>query len=677
MQFLYPTFLFALAALAIPIIIHLFFFRRFKKVYFTNVRFLKEVKEETSARRKLRNLLVLLMRCLALAFLVFAFAQPFIPKDVAVKRGEKAVSIFVDNSFSMSALSEDVPLIEKAKQRARDIINAYSVEDRFQVLTNDFEGRHQRLASKEDALNLVDEIEISPSVRALSKVLTRQGQALHSSRTAVNEVAYLISDFQKNITDLDAFSDTTMEVNLVPLQAVQEKNISIDSAWFDAPVQMVNQTNTLIVKVKNLSDEAVDNIRLTINYEGQVKPVGSLAIPPNSAVLDTVNLSILHTGWHEGELAVTDYPVQFDDKYYFSFHVLEEINVLVINELAPNNFMDAAFSGIDYFKVTNQLSRNLDYSKFPTYQLIVTNGLVSLSSGLAFELKQYVENGGNLLVFPAANANIGSYKSFLESIPANELLNFEQQERIVSDINTDEFVFKDVFENTGANLKLPVSKGNFKLTNFGTRVEERLLTYRDGNTFIGKYNAGQGHFYLCAAPLNEEMNNLVRSGEIFIPMLYKMAISSGKARKIANIIGKDEVVEADNFVQGGESVYKLKGKKKEFIPEQRIVGAKVFLGIHNQIKEAGYYELFLTEKETLANFAFNYDRKESALEYFSEKDLNDNWGAKMSVIGANAKAAFENLIEERSRGIVLWRWCLILALAFLAGEALLLRFWKV
>jgi len=148
MQFLFPTFLFALGAIAIPIIIHLFYFRRFKKVYFTNVKFLKEVKEETSARQKLRNLLVLLMRCLAIAALVLAFAQPFIPTGQDVKTGDKAVSIFVDNSFSMSSLSQDVPLIELAKSRAREIINAYPVEDRFQVLTNDFEGRHQRLIGK-------------------------------------------------------------------------------------------------------------------------------------------------------------------------------------------------------------------------------------------------------------------------------------------------------------------------------------------------------------------------------------------------------------------------------------------------------------------------------------------------------------------------------------------------
>ena len=84
MQFLYPTFLYALLALAIPIIIHLFFFRRFKKVYFTNVRFLKEIKEETSARQRLKNLLVLLMRLLAMAALVLAFAQPFLPQDLSL-----------------------------------------------------------------------------------------------------------------------------------------------------------------------------------------------------------------------------------------------------------------------------------------------------------------------------------------------------------------------------------------------------------------------------------------------------------------------------------------------------------------------------------------------------------------------------------------------------------------
>ena len=115
MSFLYPAFLTALATIAIPIIIHLFHFRRFKKVYFTNVRFLKEVKQETSSRQKIRNLLVLTMRILAIAMLVLAFAQPFLPKSDQVKQGMQAISLFIDNSFSMNARAQEAPLLELAK----------------------------------------------------------------------------------------------------------------------------------------------------------------------------------------------------------------------------------------------------------------------------------------------------------------------------------------------------------------------------------------------------------------------------------------------------------------------------------------------------------------------------------------------------------------------------------
>ena len=677
MQFLYPTFLFALAALAVPIILHLFYFRRFKKVYFTNVRFLKEVKEETSARSKLRNLLVLLMRLLAIAFLVLAFAQPFLPaKNAEVKAGTKAVSIFIDNSFSMEALSQDVPLLEKAKQRAREAVQAYAPDDQFQVLTNDFEGRHQRLVGRDDALGLIDEVAISPEVKALSRVLARQQQALQTARTD-NHVAYMISDFQRNITDIENYADTTLELNLIPLQAVQERNISIDSAWFEAPVPVAGQSNPVIVKVKNLTGEDAENIRLSIRYEGQTKPVGTLSIPAGASVLDTVNLSVQRTGWHEAVLAITDYPVQFDDTYYIAFNVRDQINVLSINESAPDRYLTAAFNGMDNFRIDNLLSQNLDYSTFSNYQLIVANGLNNVSTGLAFELAQYVREGGNLLVFPGRNANLETYRSFLAAFPANELLAFEEQTRIVGSVNTEEFIFNDVFENKSANLKLPATQGNFRLATSASRGEERLLTYRDGNAFLSKYQVDKGNLYLCAAPLDEQYNGLVRNGEIFIPMLYKMAISSGKGQKIAYSIGKDEVIEANHQTTSSDIVYKLKGQGREFIPEQRIIGAKAFLGVNNQVRDAGFYTLFLREGNPLGTYAFNYDRRESALDYYAPDALRERVGAQANIINIADTAVLTARIEEQSQGTPLWRWCLILALAFLAGEVLLLRLWKV
>lgn len=677
MQFLYPTFLFALAALAIPIIIHLFYFRRFKKVYFTNVRFLKEVKEETSARSRLRNLLVLLMRLLAVAFLALAFAQPFIPaKDAAARAGAKAVSIFIDNSFSMEALSQDVPLLEKAKQRAREAVQAYAPDDQFQILTHDFEGRHQRLVGRDDALALIDEVAISPEVKALSEVLTRQRQALHTGMTG-NHLAYMISDFQRSITDIENYADTTLELNLIPLQAVQERNISIDSAWFNAPVPMANQANPLVVKVRNFSGEDAENIRLSIRYEGQTKPVGALSIPANSAILDTVNLSIQRTGWHEAELAVTDYPIQFDDTYYFTFNVREQINVLAINEAQPDRYLTAAFAGMANFKIDNLLSQNLDYSTFANYQLIVTNGLNNMSTGLGFELAQFVKEGGSLLVFPGRNASLDAYRSFLAAFSAGELQAFEEQPRVVGTVNTEEFIFNDVFENKSSNLKLPATEGNFRLPASASLGMERLLTYRDGNTYLAKYQLEKGHLYLCAAPLDEQYNNLVRNGEVFIPMLYKMAISSGKGQKIAYAIGKDEVIEASHQTASSDIVYKLKGQGEEFIPEQRIIGAKVFLSVGNQAREAGYYTLFLKPDSPLGAYAFNYDRRESELAYYAPDALRERVGEQANIIEISDAAVLTARIEEQSQGTPLWRWCLILALVFLAGEVLLLRWWRV
>ncbi len=675
MQFVYPAFLFALAALAIPIIIHLFYFRRFRKVYFTNVRFLKEVKEDTSARSKLRNLLVLLARCLAVIFLVLAFVQPFIPRDAEVKQGRKGISIFIDNSFSMSALSEDVPLLEKAKQRAREIVRAYQVEDEFQVLTNDFEGRHQRMVSQEDALALIDEVGITPGVRELSRVITRQKQALATADVDI-QTAYIISDFQRNITDINNFQDSSIQLNLVPLQAVQERNIAIDSAWFEAPVQMIGQNNPLLVRIKNLSDEAADNLRLSIHYDGQTKPVGEQVIPAQSFIVDTVNLIVQRPGWYQAELAVTDYPVQFDDKYYLTFKVADKIKVLVINEDQSNRYLEAALGGISYFQMTNALSRNIDYSVFADNQLLILHELSSISSGLASEVKQFAENGGNVLVFPARNINLETYRSFLAGFPANEFMGWEDQAREVGQINTEEFVFNDVFENRSANLKLPSTVGNYRQSGFGARKEEVLLAYRDGNSFLSKYQIGQGVLYVCAAPLGEEYNNLVRNAEIFVPMLYKMALSAGKRRPIQYTLGQDELVEADHKNTTGEIVYKLKGVAEEFIPEQRIVGAKVFLNIRNDIKEAGFYDLFLRTEEKLDQFAFNYDRKESVLEYYNPSDLREFAGPLASVITAADNDVLTARIEERSQGLVLWRWCLVLALLFLGVEILLLRFWR-
>lgn len=685
MQFVFPIFLAAAAAIAIPIIIHLFYFRRFKKVYFTNVRFLQEVKDITSNRQKLRNLLVLLMRCLAIIFLVLAFAQPFIPRSSQVKQGEKAVSIFLDNSFSMAARAKDAPLLELAKQRARDIVKAYGPADRFQILTCDFEGRDQRLIGQEDALSRIEEIRIGSATRELSKALIRQEQCLNTGK-AETKIAFLISDFQENIADLNNVTDTLLEINLVPMTAVQENNISIDSAWFESPVQILNQPANLLVKVSNRGNEEAEEVRLSLQHDGQSKPAGALSIPARSSRLDTVSFNILRPGWHEAKLSVSDFPVEFDDDYYLSFYVAERIRVLCINDGSANKYLNNVFAGASYFQLDNADIRSLDYSKFSGYQLIALNDLNQITSGLAQELKAFAQNGGNLLVFPGRNADLNAYNGFLQAFEAGTLGPFEASPRQASQINTEEFVFRDVFLNKSANLRLPGTQGNFKIApNRG----EYILTYRDGSAMLAKYPVGEGALYLCAAPLDEQVNDLVSNGEIFVPLLFKTAIAGSKSRRIAYTIGKDEVLEANHQVSAaGEMVYKLSrmadaGKQtantaaSEFIPEQRMLGAKVLLTPGPQISDAGWYRLSLRTDSMLGEFAFNYDRRESDLRYRNADDLLTGLAPNVRILAENAEANFTQVVSEENQGIVLWRWCLVFALLFLALEVLFLRLWKV
>lgn len=683
MEFLYSPFLWALGTLAIPIIIHLFFFRRFKKVYFTNVRFLKEVKEETTNRQKLRNLLVLLMRCLAIAALVLAFAQPFIPKGDTVKNGEKSVSLFIDNSFSMNALSKDAPLLEIAKKRAREIVTAYAPDDRFQILTNDFEGRDQRLVSKEDALNRIEEIRTSPASKDLSKALTRQQQCLATGKSDLR-TAFLITDFQKNISDLKNFTDTLLEVNLVPIKAVQEKNISIDSAWFESPVQILRRPSVLMVKISNRSSEDAEEIRLSLRHDKQTKPVTSFSIPAKGTITDSVPISILHTGWHEAKLSITDFPVQFDDDYYLNFFVPDQINVLSINGIQENKYIASALASAAFFKLDNVSITGLDYSKLPDYQLVILQEPTTISSGLAQELKSFAQQGGNIVLFPSQQADLGSYNSFLQNFEAGTIGAYEKTPRQGSQVNTDEYLFKDVFQNKSANLRLPNTQGNFKLA---ANRGEQIISYRDGSAYLAKYNTGLGALYVCASPLDERENDLVRNGEVFVPMLFKMAVAGAKTQRIANTIGKDEVLEANHLLTtGGESVYKMRGGAEkdgqesfgsEFIPEQRIIGKKALLTPGSQINEAGWYKLSLKGDSTLGEYSFNFDRKESQLDYLDNEGLRAAAPAFMKIIDATAEANFAQVVGERNQGIVLWRWCLIFALLFLALEVLFLRLWKV
>ena len=170
------------------------------------------------------------------------------------------------------------------------------------------------------------------------------------------------------------------------------------------------------------------------------------------------------------------------------------------------------------------------------------------------------------------------------------------------------------------------------------------------------------------------MSTLSRDAEVFVPMLYKMGISSGERRPLAYTIGADESIEVTRPPAGGDRVYKLGGPGGEFIPQQRTVGNRVIMGLAGQLPRAGSYGLSFGA-DTLGALAFNYDRRESDLTYTSPEELAAIGGVK--VLSATTGTSLADGIREANEGRPLWKYFIWLALACLLAEALVLRFWRV
>ncbi len=673
MEFLHPGILWGLLALLIPVIIHLFYFRRFKKIEFSNVRFLKEIKEETSSRNKLKNLLVLLCRLLALAALVLAFAQPFLNDGKALNKGSNAVSIFIDNSFSMRALSSDIPLFDKAKLKAKEIVEAYGNEDQFQIIAHDLGVKQQRLLTKEDALSAIDDLEIGPSVNGLNKIYQRQIQAIENS--GERSILYYLSDFQKSICDLEIVQDSLTQVNFVPFQSVQEKNVTIDSVWLAAPAIIPNQTNKLVVRLFNHSDVIAEDVKLSLRDENGIQPLGLHEVPARSSVIDTANVNVLKTGWRDLTLSISDYPIEFDNEYLISFEVPKTKKILSINQHGRNKYLSSAFEGISYFTLENSTVSKLQFDKLNQFDLIVLNELTDLSSGLISELSNYIISGGNVLMFPSKTGNLTSYNQLSNALAADEYKSLVTTENKVSTLNTQDFIFSDVYLKSRRNLKLPTTQSNFELSNYSNRGRQDLLKYRNGKPYLSKYRKGNGYYYLCTSPLDTKENDLALNAEVFVPMLYKMSLAKFGSSVGAYTIGQNQNIAIPKRKGIGESSFMIKGSK-EFIPQQSILSNEVVIGIQDQIDEPGFYQLFLKE-DKIKHLAFNYDRKESDLRYLGLNDLKNTYGPQgVEIIEGAESKNFAQFIGDKANGIALWKWCLILALIFLGLESLIIRFWK-
>ena len=688
MQFVSPIFLVALITLAIPILIHLFNFRKYKKVYFTNVHFLQEIQQETKKQSQLRQLLILLARLLAIASLVFAFAQPYLPASKQQKKltGQRAVSIYLDNSFSMEAIATDGKLIDVAKAKALEISSAYAQSDLFQLVTNDFEGRHQRFVNQEEFRKLVEEVQVSASSKSLAEVITRQNDLLGENQK-MSKDAYLVSDFQKNTTLMtQAKPDSNISWFLVPVMAEKQNNLYIDTVFFLSPVHQPGQPVNLRVRIHNASGESLEKIPIKLTINSLQKALASFSVAANSTTEVTLPFTENPSGIQYGQVEIVDYPIVYDDKFYFSYPVLPSIPVLCINEKVESSYLNALFGNDSTIRFTNCPVKQIDYSSLFSNELIVLNSPDDISSGLAQELTRYVRTGGNLVIFPPLKGQTASYNALLALVNLPGYGGIDTVKQRITGINVESAIYNDVFEKNAngkivlpENIDLPMVQKHYVLMQETRSGEEILLKLQNNQPFLLSAPVDKGKIYLFASPADDAWT-MFQKHMIFVPTLYKIALLSNPLHPLYYVAGGNATIEIPADSISETNIYKIKklGSGYEIIPEIRKLGTNISLIIHDQIKDAGFYSISRGNLP-VSGLAFNFNRNESDLSCYSvselEKQINRLPIEDIRILKGK-KSSLAREIHQLKQGTPLWKWFIIFALLFIAIEIALIRLLK-
>lgn len=136
MSFLQPLFLLLAGAVAVPLVLHLMRRRIELRFDFPAVRYLARAERENVKQMRIRNLLLMLLRVLAVLFLALAAARP-VGRLIGAGHVPTAIALVLDNSMSTSVIIDGAPLLNRLKKAALEVVDGSSTSDRLWLVTGD------------------------------------------------------------------------------------------------------------------------------------------------------------------------------------------------------------------------------------------------------------------------------------------------------------------------------------------------------------------------------------------------------------------------------------------------------------------------------------------------------------------------------------------------------------
>ncbi len=641
MQFKHPEFLYALFALVIPILVHLFQLRRFQKVDFTNVQFLKAVTIQTRKSSQLKKWLTLLTRLLILAALIIAFAQPFLASaDVVGKQSETI--IYLDNSFSMQAKGAKGPLLKRSVQ---EILSGLSDDENISIFTNTETFKN---VSKKDIQNDLLQIEYSSNQIPYPAAHLKAKQLLTSSQETIKRVI-MVSDFQQKENAFSLPTDSGTRTHLVQMQPVTRQNIAIDSLYLER-----NLENELMLQVRlSNTDANAENTSIALYNDEKLIAKTSISIPKNDKAstefrLDE-NIKI------NGRVTIEDPAITFDNSRYFTINTPEKIKVVAINE-ASDTYIKHIFTP-DEFILTSSSLAELNYNEISNANLIIINEVSQIPISLINAIKPFINQGGTVCFIPAKEGDLDSYQQFINSFTSQNILAKVDQEKKITQINFSHPLYLGVFDKRVSNFQYPKVNSYYP-----TDASNVVLSFEDNSPFLYKVNS----IYVFTAAINSENSNF-KNSPLIVPTLYNIGKQSLQLTDISYTIGQNNTYDVP-ITLGQDGIVSLVSDQESIIPLQQSFSTKVRITTDEVPTRSGIYSLQDKDK-LIQHVSYNYDSHESDLNYYSLQ-TNADYEVNESV------SELFNQIKEETSVNELWKWFIIFALIFLLVEIVLLKYLK-
>lgn len=641
MQFKHPEILYALFLLVIPIIIHLFQLRRFQKVAFTNVQFLKNITLQTRKSSQLKKWLTLITRLLLLAFVIIAFAQPFIASTDSFNTKNETV-IYLDNSYSMQAKGNNGTLLNSAIQ---DLIEHIDEKELITIFTNDITFTNTTIkAIKNDLIQL----DYSPTQLDYEAIILKGKKAFSKDKSSVKNLL-LVSDFQQKSKALAFENDSLVKLNIVQLKPTNTNNIAIDSVYIS---KTDVETIELTVQLKNQGN-AIETLPVSLFDDENLLAKTSVSITNEAETTFTLPLNKVFNG----KIVIDDASLQYDNVLYINSDTRDKIKVLAINE-ADDIFLKKIYTE-DEFVLESYTSNAINYNSIEAQNLIVLNQLKSIPNALITALKSYSDNGGSILIIPSNDVELNSYNQLFANYQLPSFSTSNPFEKRVTNINFSHPLLANVFEKQVQNFQYPKVNTHYPLGNASATA---ILSFEDNAAFLNQ----NSKVYAFTAAI-DDVNSNFKSSPLIVPVLYNIGKQSLKLPQLYYSIGTDYTIDISTQLSQDE-VLKLHNKDESLVPLQQTFTNKVALMTNEYPDKAGIYEV-KNDQDVLKRLSFNYQRNESQLAYHDISNLVD--GNNTTSI-----ASAMDTIKSTTNVNALWKWFAIFALAFLIIEMLILKFLK-